>query len=55
MNHGYHASWWNIEYSRNWIFIWLDKYEKNSRVTYFVKKYVEDGHMAKPYEPESYK
>ena len=28
--------------------IWLDKYEKNSRVRYFVKKCVENGHMIKP-------
>ena len=48
MNHGYHALWRNMEYSRNQIFVWLDKYEKNSRVKYFVKKCIEDGHMAKP-------
>ena len=39
------------EYSRNWILVWLDKYEENSEVRYFVKKCVEDEHMAKQYEP----
>ena len=51
MNHGYNASQGNIKYSRNLIFVWLDKYEKNSIVRYFVKKCVEDEHMAKSYEP----
>jgi len=40
-----------MEYSRNYIFVWLDKHEKDSRVRYFVEKCVEDGHMAKSYEP----
>ena len=51
INHGYHALWWNMEYSRNYIFVWLKQYEENSRVKYFIKKCVEDRHMAKSYEP----
>ena len=39
-----------MKYSKNYIFIWLDKYEENSRVRYFVKKCVKYGHMATPYE-----
>ena len=50
MNHGNYVSWQNMEYYRNQIFVWLDKLEKNSRVRYFVKNCVEDGHKAKPYE-----
>jgi len=53
INHGYHISRWNMKYSKNYIFIWLDKYEENSRVRYFVKKCVEYGHMAKSYKPWS--
>ena len=50
MNHSNYASWRNMEYYRNQIFVWLDKYEENSEVRYFVKKCVEDEHMTKPYE-----
>ena len=53
INSSYHASGGNMKYSRNQIFVWLDKYKKNFRVKYFVNKFVEDGHMAKPYEPWS--
>ena len=50
-----HESWLSCfmvkyEYSRNMIFIWLDKHEENYKITYFIGT-VEDGHMAKPYEP----
>ena len=27
----------NMEYSRDQIFVWLDKYEENFKVNYFVK------------------
>ena len=40
-----------MQYSRNEIFVWLDKYEKISRFRYFVKKCAEDRQVAKPYEP----
>ena len=33
--------------------MWLDKHEENSRVRYFVKKCIKDGHMINPYEPWS--
>ena len=45
MNHDCRVKYiWNT-----YIYIWLDKYEKNSRVRYFIKKCVEHGHMAKLY------